>query len=66
VRTEDLIGHDSGDREALETVYEALPHLHGVPPLALVVKPIYAIERRALMVATQQEDVLGVPELIAQ
>ena len=54
------------NREAVEAVGEGLPQLDRVAPLALVVEAVDAVDRRALVVATQQEEVLRVLDLVRQ
>jgi hypothetical protein len=61
---EDLLVDDSGDRQAVEAVGESLPQLNVVPSLALVVETINAVDRGTLMVAAQDEEVLGVFDLV--
>ena len=63
---EDLVIDDGGDREAVEAVDELLPKLERVAPLALVVEAVDAVDGPALVVATQQEEVLGILDLVSQ
>ena len=63
MHAEDLLVDDRGDREAVEAVGERLPELDVVPALALVVEAVDAVDRRALVVAAQQEEVLRVLDL---
>ena len=60
----DLLVDDGRDRQAVEAVGEGLPQLDRVPPLALVVEAVDPVDRRALVVAAQQEEVLGVLHLV--
>jgi hypothetical protein len=66
MHAEDLLVNDGCDRETVEAVGEGLPQLDVVPTLALVVEPVYAVDRCALMVATQQEEVLRVLNLVGE
>ena len=45
---------------------EGLPQLDRVAPLALVVEAVDAVDRRALVVAAQQEEVLRVLDLVRE
>ncbi len=90
---EDLLVHDSGDRQTVEAVGERLPqldvepalacgtkhHTHTVSehfyilsvivlltPLTLVVEAVDAVDGGALVVPAQQEEVLGVLDLVGQ
>lgn len=63
VHAEDLLVDEGGDGEAVEAVGEGLPEADVVAPLALVVEPIDAVDRGALVVAAEQEEVLGVLDL---
>jgi hypothetical protein len=66
VHGEDLLVDDSGDGQAVETVGEGLPQLDVVTTLALVVKTVDAVNRGALVVAAQDEEVLGILDLVGQ
>ena len=66
VAAEDLLVDDGGQREAVEAVGEGLPQLDVVPPLALVVEAVDAVDASALVVASQQEEVLRVLDLVRQ
>ena len=63
---EDLLVDDGGKREAVEDVAKHAPQFDVVTPLALVVKPVDARDGVALVVASQQEEVLGVLHLVRQ
>lgn len=66
VHSKDLLINDGGDRQAVKAVRERLPQLDVVPTLALVVETVDAVDRGALMVATQDEEVLGILDLVGQ
>jgi len=66
VHGEDFLVNDSGNRQAVEAVRKCLPQLDIVSPLALVVEPVDAVDRGAFMVATEDEEVLGVLDLVGQ
>ena len=52
------------NRQAIEAVGERLPELYIIPPLTFVIESIYAIDRRALMVPTQDEEIFWVLDLV--
>lgn len=63
---EDLLVDDSSNGEAVEAVGERLPQLNVVATLALVVESIDTVNRCALVVATENEKVLGVLDLVRE
>jgi hypothetical protein len=66
VHGEDLLINDGGDGQAVEAVGESLPKLDVVASLALVVETVDAVDGRALVVTAQNEEVLGVLDLVCQ
>lgn len=66
VHGEDLLINDGCDRQAVEAVRKCLPQLDVVPALALVVETVDAVNRGALVVATQNEEVLWILDLVGQ
>lgn len=63
---EDLLINDGGNGQAVEAVGKSLPKLDVVAPLALVVETVDTVDGRALVVAAQNEEVLGVFDLVCQ
>lgn len=63
---EDLLIDDSRNGEAVEAIREGLPQLNVVPPLALIVETIDTVDGRTLVVTTENEEVLGVFDLVSQ
>jgi hypothetical protein len=63
---EDLLINDGGNRQAVEAVRERLPKLDVVATLALIVEAIDAVDRGTLVVATKDEEVLGVLDLVCE
>jgi hypothetical protein len=61
-----LLVDERGDGQAVEAVGEGLPQADVVAPLALIVKPVDAVDGRALVVAAEEEKVLGVLDLIRE
>ena len=66
VDAEDLVVDDSRDRETVEALNKLLPELQRVASLALVVEAIDPVDGAALVVATEEEEVLGVLDLVGQ
>jgi hypothetical protein len=63
---EDLLINDGSDRKAVKAVRKRLPQLDVVPALALIVKTIDAIDRGAFVVASQNEEVFRVLDLVRE
>jgi hypothetical protein len=66
VHANDLIVNHGATGEAVEGVAELLPHLDGEAAATLVVKSVDAINASAFMVPPEQEEVLGVLDLIGK
>jgi hypothetical protein len=66
VHSEDLLVDDSGNGQAVEAVGEGLPELDVISPFALVVESVNAVDRGALVVATEDEEILGVLDLVGK
>ena len=66
MHADDLLLHDRDEGQAVEAVVEELPQLDVVAPLALVVEAVDPVDRRALVVAAEQEEVLGVLHLVRE
>lgn len=63
VGAEYLLIDDSGNGEAVEHITEGLPELDVVPAATLIVEAINTIDACALMVATEDEEVLRIADL---
>lgn len=63
---EDLLINDGGNGETVEAVGESLPELDVVSALALIVETVDTIDRGTLVVSTQNEEVLGVLDLVCK
>ena len=61
---ENLLVNDRCYRQAVEAVRECLPQLNIVSSLTLVVESVYAIDRGAFVVATQDEEILRIFYLV--
>jgi hypothetical protein len=66
VHGEDLLVDDSGDGKAVEAIGKGLPQLDVVATLALVVKAIDTVDRGALVVTSEDEEVFGVLDLVGE
>jgi hypothetical protein len=66
VHGEDLLVNDGGNGQAVEAVGKCLPKLDVVTPLALIVEAVDAVDGGALVVATQNEEVLRVLDLVGK
>lgn len=62
----DLFVDDCGNWQAVEAICECLPQLNVIPPLALVVESVNTVYRGAFMVATEDEEILRVFDLVRQ
>lgn len=63
---ENLLVNDGGNWEAIEAIGEGLPQFDVVPSLAFIVEAIDTIDGGALVVATENEEILGIFDLVCQ
>jgi hypothetical protein len=66
VHGEDLLIDDGSDGQAVEAVGESLPQLDVVSSLALIVETVDAVDRGALVVTAENEEVLRVLDLVCE
>lgn len=66
VHGEDLLVDDSGDGQAVEAIRKSLPKLNVVTTLALIVETIDTVDGGAFVVTSQDEEILGVLDLVCQ
>lgn len=66
VHGEDLLIDDGGNGQAVKAVGEGLPQLDVVATLAFVVEAVDAVDRRALVVTPQDEEVFRILDLVGQ
>jgi hypothetical protein len=66
VHGENLLVNDGRDGQAVEAVGEGLPQLDVVSALALIVEAIDTVDGGTLVVTTQDEEVLGVLDLVGE
>ena len=57
---------DCCNRQTIEAIGECLPQLDVVPPLALIVESVYAVDRCALVVPTQNKEVFWILDLVRE
>lgn len=62
----DFLVNDCCNGQAVEAIGERLPQFDIISPLAFIVEPIYAVDRCTLVVPTQDEEVLGILDLIRE
>lgn len=63
---EDLLVDDSSNGKAVEAIGEGLPQLDVVAALALIVETVDTVDGGTLVVAPQDEEVLGVLDLVGK
>lgn len=63
---EDLLIDNGGNGQAVEAVGESLPKLDVIPPFALIVETVDSVNRGTLVVATKDEEVFGVFDLVCE
>ena len=66
MHAEDLLVNKGGNRKAVETVSEGLPESDVVSSLAFVVESIDTIDGGALVVTSEQEEVLWILDLVGE
>ena len=66
VHGEDLLVDDGGNGQAVEAVGKGLPQLDVVSSFALIVEAVDAVDGGALVVAAENEEVLGVLDLVCK
>jgi len=66
VHTKDLFVHNGGHRQAVEAVGESLPELNVVTAFAFVVETIDTICACTLVISAEDEEVLGVLDLVRE
>ena len=63
---EDLLVDDGSNRQAIEAVREGFPQLDVISSLAFVIEAINPVDRCAFVVATQNEEVFRVLDLVGE
>lgn len=63
---EDLLIDNGSDRETVEAVRESLPQLDVISALAFIVEAVNAVDGGTLMVASEDEEILRVLDLVCE
>ena len=63
---EDFLINDCRDGQTVEAVCESFPQFDIIAPLAFVVKTIYTVNRRTLVISPKDEEVFRVLDLVGQ
>ena len=66
MHADDLVIDHGTTRQAIESIAKLLPHLHGEPTTAFVIKSVYTIDPCTLMVTQQKEEILWILKLVAK
>ena len=66
MHAENLVIDKRGDGQAVKAIYELFPYADGITALAFVVEAINAIDFATFMVASQEEEVLFVLDLVCE
>ena len=66
MHAENLLIDESSDWKSVEDITENLPESDGVPPLALIVETVDTVDLGTLVVASEEEEVLWILDLVAQ
>jgi len=66
MRTKDLLIHDGGTGETIETIGKGLPELDPKTALAFVIETVDAVDGGALVISSKDEEIFGVFDLIRQ
>lgn len=66
VHTQDLIVDERSNWQAIEAVCEHLPQFNSVSSFALIIKSVNAVNTCTLVVATEEEEVLGELDLVSE
>ena len=66
MHAEDFVVNECGDGEAVETISEDLPQLNSVSSLTFIIEPVNSVDGGALVITSQQKEVLRVFDLVSQ
>ena len=64
MHTHDFVVDYCTDRHYIEELRELLPEFYGVDSLTRLIEPVHAVYRLALMIATEQEEVLWIFDFV--
>ena len=63
---ENLLIDNGGNWQAVEAIRECLPQLDVISTLALIVESVYTVNRGALVVTAENEEIFRVLDLVRQ
>ena len=63
---ENLLIDNGGNWQAVEAIRECLPQLDVISTLALIVESVYTVDRGALVVTAENEEIFRVLDLVRQ
>jgi len=66
VHCENLLIDNGGNWQAVEAIRECLPQLDVISTLALIVESVYTVDRGALVVTAENEEIFRVLDLVRQ
>ena len=66
MHAENFVVDKRGDGQAVKAIYELFPYADGIAALAFIVEAINAIDLAALMVASQEEEILFKLDLVRE
>lgn len=66
MHTENLVLYQSSNWKSFKNLGKPLPEFDGVSFLALVVEPVESIDGLALVISSQEKEVLGVADFVGQ
>jgi hypothetical protein len=66
VHAKDFLVDQRSNGQAVEAVGENFPQFNGVSPLALIVKSVDPVDGRALVIASKQEEIFRVLDLVGK
>lgn len=66
MHADDLVVDEGGHWQAVETLREHLPELYVESSFAFIVESVDPVDGRALMIASEQEEVLGILDFVGQ
>lgn len=66
MHAQNLLVNDGSNWQTIETIRKGLPQFNIISSLALLVETINAIDACALVITTQNKEVLGIFDLVGQ
>jgi hypothetical protein len=66
VHTDNFIVNDGTAGQTVECIAKLLPHLDGKSATALIIEPVNAINARALVISSQEKEILRILDLVCK